>query len=222
MATMAPTARPRQLKGSPIAAAGSTSRRTTRVSDARSALANTSALWRTQSPTAWPDRSRLGVRPFVAIVRIRPPSSMARTSQPDAGTHSDTRAASVSATRSGSRLAFTARTMSAKTSARASVRRSGVCNGRSLAARSVRSAGRPFLLDRRRARVCRPVPVNRLWVPLGMADPSSAQGSIPPTRRPRSHCSCRAPDGRLVPRRALENSSRAEGVGQATGAPKCF
>ncbi len=151
-----------------MAAADSTSRLTTRESDARSALAKTSALWSTDSPTAAADRSRAAVSPLVAIVRARPPSSTPRTSQPDAGTHADTRSAMVSATRSGSTLALTARIMSASTSARPSVRRSVDCNGRSRSARSGRTAGRLFLLDRRRALVCRPVPVNRLCVPFGM------------------------------------------------------
>jgi hypothetical protein len=76
----------------------------------------------TQAPTACAADSRGGVSAFAAIDRVRPPPSIAITSQPPAGIHAETRVISASATRSGSRLAFTARIMSASTSARESFR----------------------------------------------------------------------------------------------------
>ncbi len=146
----------------------------TRRSPARFAVAKTSPVCMTHSPTACAGSASVEVSARAASDRTRPASSMARTSQHGAGTHSATRCTSVSATRSGSRLELTARIISASTSARPSLRRSAACSGRSLSARSVRNTGTLALPGRRRARVCRALPVTRLCVPCGMANPSKS------------------------------------------------
>ena len=145
-----------------------------RRSSDRLALAKIAPFWRIHSPTAWAGSVSVGVTARLASERTLPASSTARTSQHGAGTHSATFCTSVSATRSGSRLEFTARIISASTSARASFRRSAACDGRSRSARSVRKTGTLALLGRRRARVCRARPVTRLCVPFGMTNPSKS------------------------------------------------
>ena len=81
-----------------------------------------------------------------------------------------------SATRSGSTLAFTARTPAASASARDNCRRSAGWHSRSRTARSGDAADAALLVVLcwgRRARVCRPR-VNRLCVPCGMTNPSKS------------------------------------------------
>ena len=148
--------------------------RAMRRSSDRLALAKIAPFWRIHSPTACAGSVSVGVTARLASERTLPASSTARTSQHGAGTHSATFCTSVSATRSGSRLEFTARIISASTSARASFRRSAACDGRSRSARSVRKTGTLALLGRRRARVCRARPVTRLCVPFGMTNPSKS------------------------------------------------
>ena len=169
--TKAPMIRPRHASGKATTLAAVTSG--TRRSASRLAERNTSPLRITKAPTLWAAGSSAGVSAREASARVRLPPSMASTSQEVAGTQSEARDTRASATRSGSRLAFTARIMSASTSARPSVRFSPAWRGRSLFARSRRAPDTALLLGWRRARGCRPVPINRLCVLLEWRIPLS-------------------------------------------------
>ena len=105
----------------------------------------------------------------------RPPSSTASTSQPGAGSQSAARAPRGRRRRARDRgVALTARIMSASTSAR----RKPPLAARLQAAGAARQGPRAradaaVLLDGRRARGCRPVPVNRLCGPVEWRIPLS-------------------------------------------------
>jgi len=123
--------------------------------------------------------SSTAVSPRAPMVRIRPASSIASTSHPVAGSQSAACATSASATRSGSSVELTARTSAARTSARESRARRPLCSGRRRLARSARADTDDDARRRVGTRVPdgrrdgRPVPVNRLCVPLECRIPLS-------------------------------------------------
>ena len=174
--TSAPTVRPRQPSGNAERrhAGSAPSVPADRRSAERSAVAQTVAgAHHPGRRRPVPPARAAGVRPLAARTRTRPASSTASTTQSATGSQSATRATIASATRSGSRLALTDANHlgrgrpPAPGGASAPAEAAGACS-----ARSVRISGTLFRRDGRPARDCRPVPVNRLCVPCGMADPS--------------------------------------------------